>query len=88
MEGAHGDETQIKRLRRRRDHTERVLHGEESDGDTDIVEGKDEAIGSKRLCVCMCERERERWGGEGVRRLKRNVEKKEKNEGEGVRRLK
>ena len=54
MEGAHGDETQIKRLRRRRDHTERVLHGEESDGDIDIVEGKDEAIGSKRLCVCMC----------------------------------
>ena len=59
MEGAHGDETQIKRLRRRRDHTERVLHGEESDGDIDIVEGKDEAIGSKRLCVCMCVRERE-----------------------------
>ena len=64
MEGAHGDETQIKRLRRRRDHTERVLHGEESDGDIDIVEGKDEAIGSKHLrvcvCVCVCERERER----------------------------
>ena len=55
MEGAHGDETQIKRPRRRRDHTERVLHGGESDDDTDIVEGKDEAIGSKRLC----ERERE-----------------------------
>ena len=55
MEGAHGDETQIKRLRRRRDHTKRVLHGGESDGDTDIVEGKDEAVGSKRLC----ERERE-----------------------------
>ena len=70
VEGAHGDETQIKRLRRRRDHTERVLHGGESDGDTDIVEGKDEAIGSKRLCV----RERERWG----EWLKRNVEKKRK----------
>ena len=70
MEGAHGDETQIKRLRRRRDHTKRVLHGGESDGDTDIVEGKDEAIGSKRLCV----RERERWG----EWLKRNVEKKRK----------
>ena len=53
MEGAHGDETQIKRLRRRRDHTERVLHGGESNGDTDIVEGKDEAIGSKNLTLSI-----------------------------------
>lgn len=47
-------------------------NGGESGGDTDVDEGKDEAIGSKRLCVCEKEREkqveafkRERERGEG-----------------------
>ena len=73
MEGAHGDETQIKRLRRRRDHTERVLHGGESDGDTDIVEGKDEAIGSKRLCVREREREMGRMAEAKCREKKKRM---------------
>lgn len=34
-------------------------NGGESGGDTDIDEGKDEAIGSKRLCVCEKEREKQ-----------------------------